>query len=171
MSQFDYTFESIHSTNTSVAILFFVLGLLALAVLVVLSLRKSPSTTSDQSNSKRFRPLILMGLFFVFLICSSTAFLSYWSGQKLTPIRITEQFIETPYGKVNWNKIETIKIIQDRKIAPLSTEAVGDSTEILTIIEIDGKTHAISELHYDLEAIKARIAEYNAFRKKNKKNE
>lgn len=149
-----YVFEPENSSNYILAISCSIIAIASIIGLVIYN-RKQQKTSERKvsSDARRFQPLISLGLFFLFLICLTTAFFSWLTTQKITKVTITDTFIETPYGKTDWDNIQRIYIHEDQKVAPFSGRSVGEKTKILMIIEIEGKTHALSELNYDLNEI------------------
>lgn len=154
--------------NTSNYILASICSVIAVISIIALIIYNRKATTPDKNTAQeykpnRFKPLLSLGLFFIFLICASTAFFSWLTTKKITTVTINDEFIETPYGKTTWDNIQKIYIHEDQTVAPFSGRKVGEVTKILTIVEIDGKTHALSEVNYDLNEIGKAI---NAVQKK-----
>lgn len=155
-------FEPINTSNYVLAITCSVIGLGSMALLVFYNLKpqKSQPAGTAAHERNRFKPLLSMGLFFTFLIAITTAFFSWWATQRILPVTIDEQYIETAFGKVSWDKIQRIYVHEDQQIAPFSGREVGKVTKILMIIEVDGKTHALSEDNYDLNAMGKAIKQF-----------
>jgi len=149
-----YAFEPVNSSNSTLAIFCAVLAICAIALLIYYNRKQAEKASTEVTeNQKRLKPLLSLGLFFVFLISSTTAFFSWWATKKVSSVKVTTEYIETAYGKTNWENIQRIYVHEDQKVAPFSGKSVGEVTKILMIIELDGKTHALSELDYDLNAI------------------
>ncbi len=158
---FTTIFEPIKNSDNTLAIICTVIAIASIIALVYFNRKpKKPEAKiiNGQANYNdyqpdRFGPLRSMGFFFIFLICISTAFFSWWATIKITPVTITDQYIETNFGKAEWSDIQRIYVHEDQKIAPFSGKEVGEITKILTIIEISGKTHALSEKNFDINAM------------------
>jgi len=148
-------YEPVNTSNYTLAIICLVLALAAIGALVYMNLQpvKSVDAKSPNGVNKKFKPLFSLLLFFTFLICISTAFFSWLTTTKVTAVNINEEFIETPYGKIDWKDIDRIYVHEDDNSSPFSNRDQGDPTKFLMIIEVNGKTHALSEESYDLKAM------------------
>jgi hypothetical protein len=155
MGELLYTFEAANSgayTNFILAIIAAVLGVGGTLYL----LRRKVSREQRNLNI-----VIAMLLFFLFLIGSSTAFFSYMRLRKVGPVDIYEAGMKTPYGRVQFADIRNAEIIIDEEPNVLSGSA-GRRTRILTIIERDGRTHALSEEDYPVQEILGKMKQATA---------
>jgi hypothetical protein len=149
-------FEPINTGNYILAIVCAMIAIASIITLVFYNRKPSKSKTQNASDtsttfqSNKFKPLASLGLFFVFLICISTAFFSWLTTTRVTTVTINENYIETNFGKVKWGNIQNIYVHDDKMVAPFSGQEVGKATKILMIVEMNGKTHALSELNYDI---------------------
>ncbi len=165
MSVITQVFEPINSDSYTLAIICTFFAIASIIALVFYNRKPPTSQLKDQPDSNkpyapnRYKPLVSMALFFVFLICISTAFFSWLQTTKMTPVTINEQYVETNFGKVDWENIQNIYVHEDKQIAPFSGKRVGRATKILMIIEIGGKTHALSEDNYNIKAMGKMITE------------
>ena len=156
MSAITTVFEPINTANYNLAIVSAIIAIASIIALIVFNLKQNKSLPQDSAVSQippqtnKFKPLASLGLFFVFLIGSSTAFFSWLTTTKMTTVTINEAYIETNFGKVEWDDVQNIYIHDDKKIAPFSGKRVGKTTKILMIVEMGGKTHALSELNYNI---------------------
>jgi len=150
MGELLYTFEAANSgayTNFVLSVIAAVLGIGGMLYV----LRREASREQRHLNI-----VIAMLLFFLFLIGSSTAFFSYMRLRKVGPVDIYEAGMKTPYGKVQFADIRNAEIITDEEPNVLSG-STGRRTRILTIIERDGKTHALSQEDYPIQEILAKM--------------
>jgi len=158
----DIIFEPVNESNYTLATVCLLLAIASIIALVFYNRKpQKVEAVIDEKTAiaNKYKPLFSMGLFFVFLLCISTAFFSWLAAKKTTKVIVSEQFIETPFGKVDWGQIQRIYVHEDQRVAPFSGREVGEVTKILTIIEISGKTHALSEENYDINAIGKAIKE------------
>jgi hypothetical protein len=145
-------FEPVNTANNTLGIISLVLGLLAFSALIYL-IKNPPAAIA-----KQFRPLAQLLVFIVFLLGICTAFFSFWTNQKLGPVTITKEYLETSRGRVAWKDIDRIYIHQDQQLSPLTSQEYGKPIRFLMIVESkDARTHALSEENYDLEAISSSI--------------
>jgi len=158
---FTTIFEPVSDSNHTLSIVCAVIAIASIIALVYFNRKPQKAKAKiingqpnyDDYQPDRFGPLRSLGFFFIFLICITTAFFSWWATLKTTPVTITDEYIETNYGKVEWSDVQRIYVHEDQKVAPFSGKEVGEVTKILTIIEISGKTHALSEKNYDINAM------------------
>lgn len=145
-------FEPINTSNNTIAIISLVIAVLAIGLLVFL-IKKPPA-----SITPRFRPLTQLLVFIVFLLSICTSFFSFLTNQKLGPITVTKEYIETPRGKVEWKHVDRIYVHEDRQLSPLTATEFGTPIKFLMIVESkDARTHALSEENYDLDGISKAI--------------
>jgi hypothetical protein len=153
-------FEPINSGNYTLAIICAVIAITSIITLILYNKKPQPKPSFEDTSDyqpNRFKPLASLGLFFIFLICITTAFFSWLTTTKVTTVTINKDFIETNFGKVNWSNIQNIYVHEDRTVAPFSGQEVGKTTKILMIVEMGGKTHALSELNYDIKEMSKTI--------------
>jgi len=151
MGELLHTFESTDSASYTtfwLALIGAAAGLLGM----ILLLRR---TTVNRAN-RNTNIVLAMLLFFLFLIGGSTAFFSYLRLRAIGPVEIYAEGISTPYGAVSFQDIRNAKIIVDSEPALLSP-STGRKTRLLTIVERDGKTHALSEADYPVEEIMGKL--------------
>ncbi|NBC06594.1 MAG: hypothetical protein GVY26_05310 [Bacteroidetes bacterium] len=146
MGEILHTFEAASSGAYTNFVLSIIAALVGIGGMLYL-LRREVSREQRNLNI-----VIAMLLFFLFLIGSSTAFFSYMRLRKVGPVDIYEAGVKTPYGKVAFQDIRNAEIIVDEEPNVLSGNT-GRRTRMLTIIERDGKTHALSEEDYPIQEI------------------
>jgi hypothetical protein len=112
-----------------------------------------------RGETRNYRMLGAMLLFFGFLIGAVMTIFSWWSTQKLSVVRIYADRIETPYGSASFDRIKNAAIETERERSFVNPNLTTDSFRLLIIEETDGKTHVLSEENYDLPAIMQRLRE------------
>jgi len=155
MGELLYTFEAASSGAYTNFVLSIIAALVGIGGMLYL-LRREVSREQRNLNI-----VIAMLLFFLFLIGSSTAFFSYMRLRKVGPVDIYEGGMKTPYGKVAFQDIRNAEIIVDEEPNVLSGNT-GRRTRILTIVEKDGKTHALSEEDYPVQEILGKMKKATA---------
>ena len=140
-------FEPERSGNNQLAIICLLLAVLALAYLIYNQRRV---TKPENRNLKQLMSLLAA---FVILIALGTAVFSYLAGQKFVPVKVFSKHIETSYGKSDLEDIQQLYIHNDQKLSPVSGKLEGDSTRLLMIVELKGKTHVLSEENYDIDSL------------------
>ena len=132
-------------------LVFFWIGLIiaiasVIGMVVVLKQKKS-------YQQRNWQMLVSMLLFFVFLISISTAFFSFWAHQKIGPVKIEAEAIETAYGKVSFREIKKISFHESNQPSMINPNINRSTVRILLIEERSGKIHALSEENYDINSI------------------
>jgi hypothetical protein len=100
---------------------------------------------------KTHRRLGAMLSFFAFIIALSVATLSFWHWRRMVPVRITQNELETSYGKVELSNIKSARIEMFRENAPMG---LRELSRLLYIEGADGTFHVFSELDYPIDSIK-----------------
>lgn len=103
---------------------------------------------------RKQKPLGKMLAFFVGIIALATTVLGFWHWQRMIPVRILNEQLVSPYGKVALSDIRYAKIDVFREYAPLG---LRDRSRMLYIEEANGKIHAFSELDYPIDSIKVAL--------------
>ena len=110
-------------------------------------------------TERRNRPLVRVGvmlMYFGVLISLGTAVFAFWSYKKLVPVEFTATDMTTPYGTVAYSDITDAKIRTDAQVSFVQPKA-GPGTELLIILESNGRTHALSEVNYKIRDILGEI--------------
>ncbi|MEQ8704103.1 MAG: hypothetical protein RIC19_09305 [Phaeodactylibacter sp.] len=140
------TFEAAGAASNVTLIFALLATVVGLAGTFLLLRKPAPRGQHNQ------RMLIAMLLFFTFLIGASTAFFSWMRTERLEPVMIYNNAVETSYGKVAYKDLGNAKIVTDQQNQPFSNLNQG-TTRLLVILEKDGKTHALSEEDYPIEEV------------------
>lgn len=153
MNQVIYTFDPTHQQDqtTFLLALFFALGALA----AMFFLLRKPAADGNRNR----RLLGAMLLFFVFLIAGSTAFFSRLFMQKLGPVTLYENAIETPYGIVDYPNIRNAYIHIDKQPSMINPSITRKSTRMLLIETKDGSAHVLPEANYPIQEILGKMKE------------
>lgn len=91
-----------------------------------------------------------MVLFFVFILGLGTAIFSQWNLKKLSPVRLLEKEIQTPYGSMLYAEITDAYLTTDRPMAP--TLGRKEQKNLL-VIEGRDRVHVLSEANFQVEEI------------------
>lgn len=140
------TFEAAGAASNVTLILALLATIVGLAGTIFLLIKPAPRGQHNQ------RMLIAMLLFFTFLIGASTAFFSWMRTERLQPVFIYDDAVETSFGYLSYDKIGNAKIMMDKQNQPFSN-LNQETTRMLAIIEKNGKTHALSEADYPIDDI------------------
>lgn len=140
-------FEPIRSGNYNVVIISLIIAAIALAFFIF-NLKKGFSI-----RQKGYQQLFSLLAFFVIIIAAATAFFSFWAAQKLTPVKVFAQSIETAFGKVKFEDIQKIYVHDDQQRSRLTGAPEGAIIRILIIEESDRKTHVLSEENYNIDSL------------------
>lgn len=122
------------------------------AIALVYLLRKKSS-----GDAYRRQMLLAMLVFFALIMAATTAFFSFWSIQKIGPVVVYSEQMETPYGTVAFDDITRAYIEMNGKRSLVNPGATTNSVRMLFIEEIDGKMHVMSEDNYDIDEILAKM--------------
>jgi hypothetical protein len=108
---------------------------------------------SDWVEVMRRRILIMIFAFIGVTAGGALAFkaLAQW---KLSPVKLYNNKIETPYGEVTpLSKIKDFYIKMEFSFKPLQPDRASDSTRYFYLIERGDKTHILSEADYPIDSI------------------
>ncbi|KAA3633923.1 MAG: hypothetical protein DWQ02_12325 [Bacteroidetes bacterium] len=145
--------EALHTflpTNTSDNFSFWgslIVVLLSGVALYFLFKRKS---TGD---AYRRQMMVAMLVFFALIIAATTAFFSFWSIKKISPVTLYEDRIETSYGAAQYDEILRAYIEMNGKRSLVSPGTTINNVRMLFIEETDGRMHVLSEENYDIDQI------------------
>lgn len=148
-----YVFTAEHASEWSSFSIALALALAGLAVMVYFLKNSSDYKTKNRNL------LIAMLAFFTFMIAGGTAFFSWLSIQKISDVVIDASTVETGYGKSELRQISRIYFHDDVSRSPINPAIQKKSTRFLIIEEIKGKTHALSEEHFKISEIYAKLSE------------
>jgi hypothetical protein len=140
-------FQPTHQEDQLVLYIAVILAIAGIAGLVF-TLRKKASGDARNRNM-----LVAMLLFFLATISTGTAFFSWLSMRKTGPVTITEEAIETPYGKAVFTSIRKAEIITDQPVRLIPSNNQRGAVKLLVIEEESGKAHVMSEENYDIQRI------------------
>lgn len=146
-----HTFQPEHTENQMGLWLGLLIGALALAGMLRLLKHKS----GEQNR----RLLGAMLLFFACTISVGTAFFSWLTMRKIGPVSLYRDAITTPYGKLDFDKIRSIYIKEEREKTLLKPDGSGKSTRLLVLESKDGKVHVLSDQNYNIQAILGTLKE------------
>lgn len=147
------TFIPKHTAEWSTFYIALVVALVGL-VLTIYFIKKPA-----ESRARNINMLIAMLAFFACIIASGTAFFSWLTVQKVSPVTVDLETVETGYGKTEISKISRLYFHNDVQKSLLNPGIQKGSTRFLIIEEIGGKTHALSEEHYNLGEIYKHLKE------------
>ena len=147
------TFIPTHTSEWSTFYIALVVALIGL-VLTIYFIKKPAA-----SRARNMNMLIAMLTFFACIISSGTAFFSWLTVQKVSPVIISTETVETGYGTTEIGKISRLYFHNDVQKTLLNSSVQKGSTRFLIIEEIGGKTHALSEEHYNLGEIYKNLKE------------
>ena len=141
-------------TNTSDSYAFWgsIIVVIISAVALVYLLRKK--STGD---AYRRQMLLAMLVFFALIMAATTAFFSFWSIQKIGPVLVYSEQMETPYGMVVYDNISRAYIELNGKRSMVNPGATANSVRMLFIEETDGTMHVMSEDNYDIDEILSKM--------------
>lgn len=140
-------FEPIRSGNYSAVVISVIIAGIAL-VFLIFNKKKEGFI-----RQKGYQQMFSLLTFFVIIIATATAFFSFWAAQKLTPVKIFANSIETAFGKVDFEDIHKIYIHDDQQRSRLSGVPEGAIIRLLIIEESDRKTHVLSEENYNIDSL------------------
>lgn len=100
-----------------------------------------------------YRSLLALLSFILALLAGGTALFSKLTSEKMGTVRLSEGYLETPYGKTQLDDIRDAYIEMDQRPSLLNPGRSSDRIRLLIILENDGKTHVLSEANYPIEEI------------------
>ena len=148
-----YIFQAEHASEWST---FTISLILTIAGLIVMGYFLKNS--SDYKTRNR-NLLIAMLSFFMFMIAGGTSFFSWLTVQKISDVVIDKEKVTTGYGTSEYNKISRVYFHDDVNRSPINPAIQKRYTRFLIIEEIKGKTHALSEEHFKINEIYAKLSE------------
>ncbi len=131
MTEWSQTFEAVNSNHFDNFWIALAVDIIALLACLLFYRRRVGKLSYNMSM------LFSMFSFFVFIIGVSTSFFSWMAFQKATPVRITSDSIETPFGKAPYANIIKAEMEDD----------------LLIIEEKNKKVHVISKKDFAVEKI------------------
>jgi hypothetical protein len=121
-----------------------------------------------EGRTRAYRPLAQLLVFIVILLAGGTALFTGWTSLKLIPVTVSEESVVTSYGEAKFANIRQIYMHKDQEKSLVNPALTVRTTMMLIIEEKDGKTHILSEAHYELGPILKAIDEQ---RKRQEKTE
>ena len=146
--------EIFGASNTSMQTNFWVALIAALVGLGAMLYLLKRST--EGSNRNRFI-IGAMLAFFVCMIGTGTVLLSWITIQKIGPVTLYEDAIETGYGRAELVSIKRIFFHEDVQRSMLNSELERATIRFLIIEERSGKNHALSEENYEINKIYGKL--------------
>jgi hypothetical protein len=138
---------------------------LSIGILGLLFFLNKKEMSYDQAK-RRGLYSILLGI--ALLLTSSTAVLNFWNSLKFTSIKLYQDSIETPRGKVAYEDIQNAYIYIDRPmtITTPPADSLMSYDRLLVLEEFDKTSHVMAEENYPIEDILEKI---KAMAKKSRK--
>lgn len=157
-----HIFEPITFEATLITVIFTILSIGILGFLIFLNKREM---TYDEAK-RRGLYSILLGI--ALLLTTSTAVLNFWNSLKFKPIKLYQDSIETPRGKVAYEDIQNAYIYIDKPmtITTPPADSLMKYDRLLILEEFDKTSHVMAEENYPIEDILEKI---KSFAKKSRK--
>ncbi|MEZ4993655.1 MAG: hypothetical protein R2824_24745 [Saprospiraceae bacterium] len=140
-------FQPIHQEDQTALYLAIFIAIAA-GIGLFLTLRKKATGEAHTRNM-----IVAMLLFFVTMISVGTAVFSLLTMHKIGPVTISQDAIETPYGRASFGNISKAEIISDQPVTLLPSAGNRRTVRLLVIEENSGKAHVLSEKNYDIQRI------------------
>ncbi len=144
-----HIFEPITFKATLITVIFTFLSISILGLLYYLNKKEM---NYDQAK-RRGLYSILLGI--ALLLTTSTAILNFWNSFEFKPIKLYQNAIETPRGKVNYEDIQNAYIYIDKPmtITTPPADSLMNYDRLLILEEFDKTSHVMAEENYPIEDI------------------